>query len=432
MLAPFWQGVTRQRLLCEGLILLGLLAAGGLWLWLDPPPDDGSESGKQWRAADLPPVEERPLPTSIALSRDNTLALVGNADGTCTLWDLVEGRRLTDLAKTGPYQATSEVVLTPDSRFAVVGRTLENTVARWDLVTDRHQSTLFLRPLGWAVALAFSADGRRLLVGTNEAVVDDPRVAGEWREGGLLALVRPAANPGGSGEVLAYLAMGGSQTGTRFYDFYNRGSYPLRGTFRVWDIAQGRLLYTLLEQPGCPVSGAALSLDGNRALTATRKGADDELKLWDAVSGKELRTFTKRPGHATALAFSPDATRVLTGDTDFRIRVWEVSTGQVIRTFNQTTTFWPFRCLSLSPDSKWVLSGSGTLPGRPTDPQPCLGECKLWDAATGREVRTLGDSSRAVLAARFTPDGKQVLAATHGLQLWDVATGQVVQTLGEE
>jgi WD40 repeat protein len=58
---------------------------------------------------------------------------------------------------------------------------------------------------------------------------------------------------------------------------------------------------------------------------------------------------------------------------------------------------------------------------------------KLWDATSGKEVRTLKDHIDAVYALTFTPDGKRLIsgAADRTVKIWDTATGERLFTLGE-
>ena len=78
-----------------------------------------------------------------------------------------------------------------------------------------------------------------------------------------------------------------------------------------------------------------------------------------------------------------------------------------------------------SPDGQLLASASGfrdrTAPG----------QVKLWSAATGKEVRSLGGHSRFVSRVRFSPDGKLLASAGDDrlVKVWDVAGGQEVRTL---
>jgi WD40 repeat protein len=58
---------------------------------------------------------------------------------------------------------------------------------------------------------------------------------------------------------------------------------------------------------------------------------------------------------------------------------------------------------------------------------------KLWDLASGKEVRTLKDHSDAVYGLAFSPDGKLLASggADRAVKVWNVASGTRLYTLGE-
>src|SRR5215475_5101886 len=125
------------------------------------------------------------------------------------------------------------------------------------------------------------------------------------------------------------------------------------------------------------VSSAAFSRNGTHVLTGSQDGT---LKLWDIATTRLVRTFAGHKGDVTAVALSPDGTRALSGSKDKTIRLWEVATGRLIRTIyahldargggDEVST------VAFSPDGKRLLSGSGGE-----------GTAKLCDAESGRLVR---------------------------------------------
>jgi WD40 repeat protein len=75
--------------------------------------------------------------------------------------------------------------------------------------------------------------------------------------------------------------------------------------------------------------------------------------------------------------------------------------------------------VSFSPDGKTLASGSGDS------------TTKLWDVATGQALKTLTGHQEIVYSVSFSPDGKTLASSSEDktIKLWDVATGQALQTL---
>ena len=82
------------------------------------------------------------------------------------------------------------------------------------------------------------------------------------------------------------------------------------------------------------VTSVAFSPDGARVLTGS---IDKTAKLWDAGTGKLLRTFTGHTSGVWSVAFSPDGGRVLTGSGDHTAKLWDAGTGELLTTFKGHT-----------------------------------------------------------------------------------------------
>jgi WD40 repeat protein len=113
------------------------------------------------------------------------------------------------------------------------------------------------------------------------------------------------------------------------------------------------------------------------------------------------------------VAFSPDGKQIITGSNDRTIKLWDVATGREIRTFFGHTD--GVESVVFSPDGRQILSsGDKTI--------------KLWDVATGREIRTFSGHSSSVFSIEFSPDGRQMRSESNDeIKLWDVETGREIR-----
>jgi WD40 repeat protein len=117
-----------------------------------------------------------------------------------------------------------------------------------------------------------------------------------------------------------------------------------------------------------------------------------------------------------SVAFSSDGTQVLTGSWDSTVKLWNVSTGAVTRTFTGFTGV--VYSAALSPDGTKVLTADASR-------YP-----KLWNAATGEKIRDLTGHTATPNSVRFSPDGTRALTGgvDNTAKLWDVATGTMIHT----
>ena len=74
-------------------------------------------------------------------------------------------------------------------------------------------------------------------------------------------------------------------------------------------------------------------------------------------------------------------------------------------------------CVAFSPDGKVIASGGFDL--------------KIWDAATGKEIRSLGKFGEFASAVAFGPEGKLLVSGGTGpVKVWDVASGRELGAFG--
>ena len=183
------------------------------------------------------------------------------------------------------------------------------------------------------------------------------------------------------------------------------------------------------------VMSVAFSPDGTQILSGS---FDTTAKLWEAPTGKLIRTFKHRgtidrreridelTGEAVrtasdsrrvvaSVAFSPDGQRVLTGSFD-AMRLWDIASGEILRSFvarDQPNN--NVLSVAFSPDGTRVLSGGADKTVR------------LWETATGNLIFTLQGHFGPVNSVAFSPDGTRALSGDEAMSvlLWDLTTGKL-------
>ncbi|MEA5498394.1 WD40 repeat domain-containing protein, partial [Limnoraphis robusta] len=90
-------------------------------------------------------------------------------------------------------------------------------------------------------------------------------------------------------------------------------------------------------------------------LLATASG-DNTVKLWDASTGKEIKTLTGHTNSVNGVSFSPDGKLLATASGDKTVKLWNASSGKEIKTLTGHTNW--VRAVSFSPDSKQLATGS--------------------------------------------------------------------------
>ncbi|EMD40738.1 hypothetical protein CERSUDRAFT_130935 [Gelatoporia subvermispora B] len=103
--------------------------------------------------------------------------------------------------------------------------------------------------------------------------------------------------------------------------------------------------------------------------TVAVSSAGPILRVWDLVAGGRCtRALSNHQKTVTAMAFNPDASRLLTGGLDQMVKVYDVSSYKVVHTMRYPA---PILCLAISPDETHIAAGmsDGTLSVRRRQPK---------------------------------------------------------------
>jgi WD40 repeat protein len=176
----------------------------------------------------------------------------------------------------------------------------------------------------------------------------------------------------------------------------------------LWDATTGRYLRSL---PGHPegVMSASFSADGK---TLASGGIDNTLRFWDVTTGKPLGEPLGHDGHVYNVHFTPDGKQVVSASNE--LRLWDAAGRKEIRKFERTPSPRFFTMTVLSPDGKTVAAMGDA-------------ETYLWNVADGKRLGSVTRKDGVGPCPEFfSADGKSLFAhdARGQLGCWDVSTGK--------
>ncbi|KAH8797323.1 hypothetical protein DL96DRAFT_1788124 [Flagelloscypha sp. PMI_526] len=195
------------------------------------------------------------------------------------------------------------------------------------------------------------------------------------------------------------------------------GKYIVSGSFdrtvRIWDIVSGTQVRTIKGHM-FPVRSVAFSPDGRRLVS----GSDDHtIRIWDTESGKELQRLDGHSDSVTCTTFSPDGTRIVSGAADKTIRIWDAESRKVLQTLAGHS--YDVSSVDISPDGKHIVSGSFDR------------TIRIWDMESGKELRRLEGYTSYVFSVAFSPSGKLIVSGSSDktVHIWDAQSGMGLREL---
>jgi len=330
----------------------------------------------------------------VAFSPDGKYVLTGSWDTTARLWDIETGQEVRQFV--GHSDRVYLVAFSPDGRYVLTSG-FDRTARLWDAQTglELHQ---FIGHASGVVGVAFSPDGRYVLTGSGDftARLWDLRQIDQ----------EPRLLVGHVGNVNGAL-------------FFSDGKHAVtadgqRGVW-VWDLQPllPKQVAFIPMPPRVRVTSLALSADGRYVLTGN---SDGRIRLWDLQQPTaEPRLFDGHTDLVLDVAFSADGKYMLSSGQDGTARLWEVASAEEVRQFGGDAS--SVKGAAFSPDDRYIVIGN-------TD-----GSVQLFDTQTGDLWRSFLGHMGSVESVAFSPDGRYILSGSNDqtARLWDVQSGDTVR-----
>ncbi len=322
-----------------------------------------------------------------------TLASAGK-DAVIRFWD---ARTLHPRGELHSGQGeVNEVAFTPDGKsLASAGD--DRTVWLWDLPTARQRA--ILRPKGCRdelSTLAISPDGKVLAAGGKDG--------GIWSWDLASGKLQAARNPGGG--WIFYLTFAPDSRLLAIANHDGRGVLLDPITLRE----RGQF-----QHPHGPMHCVAFSHDNRTLAAGSARGG--RILLWDLTERVQRIDLSGHESSATrSLSFSPDDTLLVSGGDDWRVRLWDVRSGDLRASIQgHAGRVWS---TAFAPDGEGVASAGQD------------GDVKLWhvhgdDRRTIR-VASAAEKEVAVDWVTFAPDGQTLFTRTTNGEpgCWNTLSGR--------
>ena len=278
-------------------------------------------------------------------------------------------------------------------------------------------------------SVAFSADGDRILIASNDGtarIIDKTTgkqigadMNNQWPvTGAVFSADNSMVLTAGNGQAVRIwdVASGKQIHVFRFEKDVTSAAFSPDGKLvlacgvndsaQIWEIATEKMLYAFKHEND--VLSGVFSPDGTRILTTSN---DVMPHLWDLATKKKISFSIENDDQISNAVFSPDGTKIVTISSDSTVRVWDLL-GNPLAFFKHDEKVTD---VTFSPNSKWILTASRDKTAR------------LWDIKTKSQLGAGMKHEGPVYSVSFSADGKQILTAgwDKTIRLWDIETSSI-------
>lgn len=130
------------------------------------------------------------------------------------------------------------------------------------------------------------------------------------------------------------------------------------------------------------------------------------------------RTLTEHTDRITSVAISPDGQTLVSGSNDKTIKIWQLNTGKLIRSFKGDSG--AISSVAISGDGNFLAAGSHDTP---------RSNVKVCNLKTGNLIHTLLGHHKPVNCIAISPDTQILASASNKIKIWHLHKGGRLCTL---
>jgi WD40 repeat protein len=296
---------------------------------------------------DEPRLPEEADPELFASPAENVLvvgylanadAFAASEDNTVTRWAVAQGKQVSAYATAAAGQLRDARSVSSDGRLAVsVSRLSERKVTVWELASGLTVAEPEVR--GSVIGAAFTPDASLVAVGVHVGEAVDSHLAFFRTAGGSAA--GTVGVPGCSLERIAFAPDGNTVAVIGLNET----------SVEVFELDTAKRTQKLMAPGNARIDDIAFSGNGSRILAWNFQ----TVIVWDAASAATVAHETTW-GNISAVAISPDGRRLLIGDENSDLHLWDIDAKRKLAVLGHHRR--PVTSVAISPDGKTAFSSS--------------------------------------------------------------------------
>lgn len=355
--------------------------------------------------------------SSVRMTPDARLAVVGGANHHLEVWDVFRGERVRSFE--GHTSSIASVGLTADGTLAVSTGSSDSTIRAWDIAQGVEARSLpgqVLGPFNW---VGVSADGS-VAVSGDQGEHNCQRIlcVWDWQHGDrpqmldepIVSALSPTLTPDGRGVLTT----------------------TPEGAVTLQELRTGRPLLQLATDGLVPLKGLTATAHG----TALGVDENGRVRVWDLTTGRLVRRWTAfgNLGKLYRVRFDREGKRIVLMSEGGIVWSWSVEEPRIAQRLP-------------SPEDELVghtvASDGAVAVGRlknyrlvvwDLDRGEVRQEMPFWDRTRGVERRTHYGGNRGYHTVGLTADGgKAILGCMDNIiRIWDLRTGECLASYAVE